>query len=128
MYLIFCCLAIEILSDILEFREKGRVNHKRGMVLRMITLLVIVLLPTMPFSLVFVMAGAYLLVFDHAMGYLITGDMMHMGTEAWWDQAIGRIPGLPRLFLRIFIAGTLFSFHFFPEQWIELGEEIKLLF
>jgi len=113
--IVILTLLYEIAIDNIEYKDKGMINHKRGVVIRIIITLLLIIV--YPWTSVLLLIAVYLLVFDHAMGHIITGDMMHMGTEARWDRIIGKIPELPRLFLRIFIAVILASIHYLPIQW-----------
>lgn len=119
-------ISYELVIDSMQFKEKGYVNHKRGVLFRL-TVMVFLLMMFGVTSL-FLFIAVYLIAFDHIMGLIINDDMMHMGTEARWDRVIGKIPELPRLVIRVILSTTLASVYYLPEQWIKLAQEITNLF
>ncbi len=77
-------LAFEVWRDYKQFKSEGKITHAIGWVIR--ALCVIVLIATGNALGILFYAGIFTLLFSFIMGYLITGNPLHIGTTSWWDR------------------------------------------
>ena len=124
MILPILTLLLEIVTDASEFRKKGMINHNRGVLFRVLTVLAIAVSYPNPIGVICFMIGLYILIFDHAMGYIIARNIHYVGNTAKMDKITRKIPVQIRFFLRIFLFAVLSSAYFYPQQWIDLYNEI----
>lgn len=111
-------ILLEIFHDCYEFKIYGRVTHGSGLILRLAACLIMLLFD---WKFIPLYIALHLLIFDHVMGYIVTGNPFYIGSQSDVDRFIRGNRYLSNLtvrtFLRIFLASILSSFYFFPEQW-----------
>lgn len=131
IYLItILAIALEVGTDYDEFLRKRSINHDRGWLLRFLVCVVLAVID--PLGILFY-AGCFTVLFSPIMGFLITGNPLHIGktsgTDKWLRSKIMSLhpffaAPMTVFFIRLFIGGLLISGYFWPYVFTDFYYEI----
>ncbi len=117
-------LAFEVWRDNRQFKKEGKIKHGIGWGIRLLCVVVLIVVGQ-PLGILFY-AGIFTGSFSFIMGYLITGNPLHIGTTSWFDRTsldLLKVP-LAVYSARIILALTSIGSYAWPEYWVELYYEI----